>query len=318
MNETIAYITNRKNPRLQWFLDSLKRQAKPDDRIQFIMVDSWLWNEPEKRKVEIADLVHSRLAFLQDFIHTPPKPTVWQGPTRLTSSDWWAASNTRNTALCYATGDYVMFIDDLSWPSLTWLDQVRHAATHKYALAGAYQKVKDMVVTDGVMTHYVDTPSGHDHRMRRWNGTGIQECRGDWFYGCSCGMPLESWLTINGYDELADSLSSEDYLCGLRINKLGIKMYYNGNALTYESEEAHFEEGNTVLRSDYKSHGRYPDIDWSHYILALINSGTYVSHGTPDLRELRARLSRGEGFPIPIEPSHHPYTGVPLPELQRE
>jgi hypothetical protein len=313
MRLTIAYITNRKNPRFHWFIESLTRQVKDGDDIDLIVVDSWLWNlSPEEQEVRRADF---RGDYHYIIKHVPPKPNIWQGPTRLTKADWWAASNARNTAICLAQGDYLMFVDDLSLLCPTWLDQVRHAVQHKYALAGAYQKVKNMVVKDGLMVSFEDFPQGHDHRLRA-GFSGIVPCAGGWFYGCSCGMPLETWLDVNGYDELADSLSSEDYLCGIRINKLGIKMYYNNNALTYESEEAHFEEGNKVIRSDFKGGDGRPNKDWGHHILSIVNGGTHRSHGTPDLRLIRTQLTCGEPFPIPQNPQHHPYTGVLLSELE--
>ena len=98
---TIAYITFRQFPRFEWFVKSLRRECSDDfSGLQIIVIDGRLWREgAETRKSELRDIAGG-----MEFQHVPPKPTVWQGPNRLTSKDYFAAANVRNTAFCYSKG----------------------------------------------------------------------------------------------------------------------------------------------------------------------------------------------------------------------
>src|SRR5438309_7276872 len=100
MKTTIAYMTARRDCRVEWFRDSLARQILPTDDIQVVIVDFFH--------------TERRWSILEGWLHVPPKPTVWQGPHRLTNKDFFAPSNARNTALCYATGSHIAYVDDLS------------------------------------------------------------------------------------------------------------------------------------------------------------------------------------------------------------
>src|SRR5690348_645037 len=106
---TIAQITGRRNPRWQWFVDSLFNQVPADHwpDIQMLFIDRHLWSieaaqactdgeivfgDPKyhdaARRAELAGIVAGRFKFE----HLPPKPCAFQGPFRQTSRDFFCAS----------------------------------------------------------------------------------------------------------------------------------------------------------------------------------------------------------------------------------
>jgi hypothetical protein len=59
--------------------------------------------------------------------------------------------------------------------------------------------------------------------------------------------PLSVILQVNGYDEICNTMGGEDYHYGMRLEKLGIPIYYNRNVVFYESEEL-ADQCNVFLR----------------------------------------------------------------------
>ena len=113
---TIAYMTHRKEPLIGWFFDSLDNELGGQyEGVKVVVVDfyaqpcdGWTEEDVEKRKAKFVELSKT------DVLHVPPKPSVWQGPHRLTKVNYFAASSARNTAICLAEDGYVVFMDDLS------------------------------------------------------------------------------------------------------------------------------------------------------------------------------------------------------------
>jgi hypothetical protein len=123
---TIAYLTFRSKPRFEWFVASLNREFRDMPSLDRASTQVMVIDGRYPRKLE-ANFT---------FEHHSPKPTVWQGPHRLTQRDYFAAANTRNTALALARGTHVAFVDDLSVLLPGWLKAHSHAAEHGYVLAG--------------------------------------------------------------------------------------------------------------------------------------------------------------------------------------
>lgn len=265
MNTTIVHITGRSEPRWNWYVDSICRQATPEElaTIQFVFVDAKLWldgvkrwasgcelmagdmtrlahplNHDPARRQKLADIVRGRF----DYLHVPPLPNVFQGPFRLTSKDWFFAGINRNTGIVVARHPYVMFCDDLAWPAPTWLAQVRHAAEHRYLLAGQYKKVKKMVVEDGQLISHEEFPPGVDSRWNHGSDTGIVPWHGSGVFGCSFGAPLENLLQVDGNGIETAMQGAEDYCLGIRLERTGLPVKLNRNCLTLESEEDHHTE----------------------------------------------------------------------------
>lgn len=271
---TIVYITHRKNPLWKYFVDGICRQADFDQRrhMQIIFVDGQLWDMnltrsmfPEgvlrlenplihdaERRLELELIVNNRL----DYHHIPPLPTTMQGPFRLTPSDWFCASNSRNTGFVAAKYPYVVTIDDLTCLGPQWLNQGFHAAQHGYTVAGMYKKVRKLVVDDGVPVSFEEFKEGIDSRWDYGSDNGIVDWSGS-IFGCSFGIPTEKALAIDGFEMACCGSGNEDSDFGIRLRRAGEVVKLNRNMLTLESEEGHFQEDfKPMARRDRKKVSR--------------------------------------------------------------
>lgn len=303
---TIAYLTSRREPKIEWFSASLARETAQHPDLKF--------------RVVIVDFFHNYDANrLRPFSHdgwtlTAPKPTVWQGPNRLTKEDWFAASNARNTALCLATDGHIAYVDDLSVFQPGWLTYVREAMARGSVTCGAYRKVRDLVVNAaGDTVSFTDFPSGHDNRYGGGSDAGPVLCHGNWLYGCSLVAPVEAFLEINGWPEICDGLGFEDCITGIMLEHKGWAIEYDRRMMTFEAEELH-HVGPVMKRSDY---GVSPN-DKSHAVLKMAQQGDGWHPGFfPEggIAALRRHMLAGGEFPIVGIPQHEWFTGTPLSEL---
>lgn len=314
---TIAYLTSRKEPMFEWFAQSLHRETGGDyTGIRILIVDHWF--EERANVWTTAHTLNRYGEMIKDgggvALHGPPKPTVWQGKHRLTKEDWFAASNSRNTALCHAPDGHIAYVDDLSVLSPGWLKCVREAMARGSVTCGAYRKVRDLVVSaTGDIVSFTDFPGGHDNRYGGGSDSGPVHCGGNWLYGCSLVAPVEALLEINGWPEICDGLGFEDCITGIMLEKKGWAIEYDRRMMTYEAEELH-HVGPVMKRSDY---GVSPN-DKSHAVLKMAQQGDGWHpgyFGEEGIRGLRQRVLRGEPFPIVQVPQHEWFTGTPLSEL---
>lgn len=298
MSLTLAYITFRKENHIEWFFDSLKRETQGAPPPEVIVVDY----HATQREYETYG---SR---------TPPKPSVWQGPHRLTSKNYFAAANARNTALCLAPDGWIAYVDDLSILMPGWLAAVQRAMRDNYIVLGAYKKVRELsLVDDPVRASFKEHPPGVDSRWPK-GSDGPVRAGGSWLYGCSCAMPVEALLSVGGWDENCDSLGGEDYICGIMLEKKGYEFRYDRNMLTLESEEGHHTEP-SLPRFDK---GTSPN-DKSHAILNRVLRGEEKCapdfSGLGSIRAVRERVLSGLPFPVPTTPTVDWYDQQPLASL---
>lgn len=303
---TIAYMTCRKDPKIEWFSASLAREtaAHPDLRFRVVIIDYFAnFGEDSRRPFSRAG-----------WTVCAPKPSVWQGKYRLTKDDWFAASNARNSALCLATDGHIAYVDDLSVLKPGWLTYVREAIARDSITCFTYQKVRDLVVdAAGSIVSFTDFPSGHDNRFGGGSDSGPVSCGGNWLYGCSLVAPVEAFLDINGWPEICDGLGFEDCIAGIMLEKKGWAIEFDRRAVTFESEELH-HVGPVMKRSDY---GVSPN-DKSHALLKMAQGGDGWHpgfFGDEGIRGLRQRVLSGEPFPMVGIPEHEWYTGTPLRDL---
>lgn len=305
---TISYITNRLEPKFEWFCGSLARQGGGAIGVNVIDYHA----EKPNRRHEIAAIAGKYGITLSK--HVPPKPTVWQGKHKLTKQDYFAASNASNTAIALCPTEWIAFVDDLSVLMPGWLDRVKVATQRSEITCGAYRKVLELQVENGEVTHYVNHPQGNDIRLDQTGPNVVTPCGGSWFFGCSFVAPVEALLTINGFDEDVDSMGYQDCLAGLMLGSNGYRFVYDSGMMTWESEELHFQPGNRFIRWDP---GISPE-DKSHKILELHAAGRTKApnyFGPEGLRGLRNRILAGEDFPVVQVPDREWFTGKLLKDL---
>ena len=307
---TIAYVTSRLNPRIEWFFDSLALRLQETPHLPTIRVVVVDYHHAKRSKDQFLKQVPKAV---DEFFHVPPKPCVWQGPHRLTTEDYFAAANTRNTALCLAPDGYIAYVDDLSILMPGWLTRVNLAILGDYVALGAYKKLKAMVVEKGKLISAEEHPPGVDSRWKHGNVSMAVPANGSWMYGCSVALPVSALLECNGWMELGDTtgMGGEDYLTGMLIERNGYHFKYDLSMLTLESEEAHHEEPplKRIIERGY-----HPD-DSSVALLNIVkNSDIRMHPGYASMREMRAEVLSGKPFPIVQIPEHNWYSGKRLSE----
>lgn len=230
---TIAYITNRTVCHFDWFCDALIRENPKWEDFDIIVIDSKLWYDEQPRREYIANCVKGRFAYR----HYAPKYSVWQGPGRRTTKDYFCPANSRNTAFICAQGDHIIFIDDLSVPMPGWLSRHMYAGEKGYVLAGLTNKTNNIAVENGFPRYWDDHPVGNDSRsFKFWHQ---KECNPAWLFGGNFSVPLEAALRINGQDELTAAFGSEDYLFGMALVHAGYTIKVDHMCLVIESDYEH-------------------------------------------------------------------------------
>ncbi len=283
-------ITGRAEPRAEWLLDALATQAKAGDDLDVIVIDlhnrttnelgiGGAWRTQGRIPVRVA----------------PPKPTIWQGPHRVTACDWWAKANAINTAIVLARRDYIAFVDDRCVPGPKWLEAVRGGTlTRSSVLCGSYDRLENgrVAAVDNRRTH---SPEGRIN------------CGGSWLYGCTWAAPLEYLLGVNGAEEGTDGLGAEDSILGLNLANARRRLDFVPSMFVALERSAEFSQGinghavspapaPTPKRTDK---GVSPH-DKSHASLARFGKGKRTDPTlTPNLTELREKIRTGGAFPIP-------------------
>ncbi len=284
---SICYFTNRLNPHIDWFCDSLAKQVNGDET-ELIVVDF----HKDSRTLDFGSPIPN-----VSLVHCPPKPNIWNGPHRLTKENWFNAAAARATAICLAKGSHIAFVDDLSVLLPGWMDCVRQSVREGYIALGAYKKMKNLVVENGEVKSF--TEYSPDSRLR--SATGDQtSCGGSWLYGCSLCMPIEAALDVNGFPEdLCGGLGFEDVCFGLALGNTGKYSFrYDRRMMTYESEEDHF-----VDKPFRKTDKGVSPKDKSHAALNIATGSKWFPNQF-NLREMRNAVQRGDPFPIPTTPEH--------------
>lgn len=307
---TVAYITNRAEPRIEWFFDSLRSQIGSDS-VKVIVVDYLADNQ--WRKVSVA----SKSGGL-DVLHIPPKPSIWCGPSRVTNTDCFDASGFRNTALLHCETDFIVYADDLSVLDPLWYPEVKAATNRRGWTFGSYRKVKDLEVKDGRIASFTDHPQGHDIRRASHRfGEAAGKCSPALLYGCSLVVPVDDLLDIGGWPEmLCGGMGYEDSALGIILRNRKTRTFFAPRMLTYEDNDLHFQPGQWFSRRDpCTCHPcTTPRNDKSHAMLDLVSSAT-KSPMNGDIRSERINVITGKGYdPLPEHPVEW-FTGKPLNEF---
>lgn len=226
---SIIYSSNRIEPKFEWFIQSLWGQTTPQERadIEVIFID---YCKEERGHIEVNGEFK--------IIHSKPKDNIYQGDKRKTKGEYFSPASARNTGVLLSSGDYIVFVDDVSVLMPGWWDAVKRNARRGLVVSGSYEKHFEMVVKDGVIVSSRGHQMGRDSR---WGMGGNEPVKltGSILFGCSLGLPSQVMLAVNGFDEICDSIGGEDYHLGIRLNHAGFNVYYDRNMMTVESEELH-------------------------------------------------------------------------------
>lgn len=283
---SVVIPTARRDPGIDRIEADLASQLRPRDRIEILVVDALRRTAPElSRSADDRITVRSE----------PPKPTPWQGPQRVTSADWWAASSARNTGIVLCRADYVAFLDDRSRLDPEWLDRVRSAARDKSIVAGSYDRESDGRIA--VDHRRVERPSGRRH------------CGGGWLYGGSFCAPLSQLLEVNGFEEGCDGSALEDCVLGRMLANRGRPIHFDARMRSIKLEAKSGDLRHGLLVSE--NHGRIEAIKRRFYQRKR-------TEFTPDLRRLREAIASGGWFPDVDQICLHLdwHSGAPLSELR--
>lgn len=294
MKLTIAFLTGRAAPRLDWMIASLIPQLVADDEIEILVIDMRT-RRPEGLGTSAQPHANIRVRV------ESPKPTAWQGRYRLTSCDWWAKSSAMNTAFVLCDMDYIAFVDDCCRLGPKWLETVRRGERkRKSVIAGTYDKIESGVVTP-------------DHRRVR-EPKGKPDCGGGWLYGCTFALPLAWALEVNGAEEGCDGMGTEDYIFGLMLSNNGRRIdFVPDMAVTQERAEVSIP-GIPSIGIRRTDKGISP-ADKSHSALERfrVRKSTEFS---PDLNALRAARAAGHlTWPLPDPEMRDWYDGQLIREF---
>lgn len=280
-NLCIAFVTSRKHCEGDWFYDSLRVQIGSMVP-SFVVIDS---NADFESQLLLG--VDGRLRLRK----LPPKPNIWQGKHRVTSQDWWAVSNARNTAICVCPPetDYIVFLDDRSVLMSSWLRGVERAMREQYAVCGSYEKRTGMKVENGVIMHG-GIITGRDQRQ---TNMGVLNVHGQ-FWGGTMGCPLEWALNVNGFEEMVDGLGAEDYLFGMMLRNNHYPTKFDPEIKIVQDRTPELL-GEAMKKTDKGVSPR----DKSHAALERFGRARRAENFGKDLRAVRERFLRGEEFEIP-------------------
>lgn len=298
MKVTIAIMAGRANPRIDWILDDVVHQMRKGDEIDMLVVDGCYAHELPREHSYRGDAALSMR-------HVRPKPTIWQGPHRITREDFWAKSSAANTALVLARHEYIAFLDDCCHLAPTWLDAVRQGERDHRVIAGSYSKREGgQTTTDtrlGIAPH------------------GKIDCGGAWLYGGTFALPLAVALSVNGFEEGCDGLGGEDCIFGLMLGNAKHRIDFVPElAIVQQRDDVSDGSGGAFPRKDKIRRSENFEYIKSRAAIARFGSRRRTEF-TPDLTRLRARIACGETFPVPspVVDYRDWFDDEPISEMQR-
>jgi len=137
----------------------------------------------------------------------------------------------RNELLCYNTSKYVIFYDDWQKPEPHILIHHLEYLNKGYMVCGRRLECDK----DGLNCK-------EDSRYQNVNV--VRQCSsGGEFWTCNGSVKLDKILAVNGFDNRYNGGSGgEDVDFGIRIWRLGVIVFYNGNALCYHYNHDHLSK----------------------------------------------------------------------------
>ncbi len=295
----VAFLTARREPQTNWFLDSLDRETGEDySNIKIIIVDSFA----EERIPWGAGRIIGRPRTVA------PKPTIWSGKHRITRENWWSKCNSANTAICLCDTEYIAFVDDRSVLMPGWLHAIQDAMTGDYAVCGTYEKREHLVVENGELLDWGNLLGVDDRRPQP-----SPRRTKDW-YGGSCALPLEWCLKVGGFPEdLCDGLGFEDVAFGILLRNNNLPMCFDSHMKIVEDRTPGQIDG-ALKRASKPSPDSNIRNAKDYRILDIMND-SFTSGNSFDIRSVRDAVLRGEPFPSPTASYKDWFDGAEISEM---
>lgn len=243
MRISIAYVTARREPMFRWFVESLILQY-PDGKVtdEIIFVDAWI-EYSTTRRAELAAIVAGRF----DYVHTPPKPSIWRGKHRKTKRNFYDSSGSKNTAFVVMSTEHCVMMDDLSYLLHGWLEHHRQAAINGWIFSGQFCKGANLVF-DGSRLKSWDVYHPDCRIQHQADTTKPMQSFGGWVFGSNTGAPLQAIIDTGGKDEFLARAGGEDCDWGIRLENAGWKdrIFYDSRCAYVEDELLHYTWPNEV------------------------------------------------------------------------
>lgn len=208
---------------------ALKNQSLDHDEWELLLIDDY--KDREKLAFE-----HAETHGVRNLKYLRSKPNYWRSNRLI--------ANARNTGLCFADAELVVFVDDYIWFPPKFLEEhwkVYKRTQGQYTMVGGSKAVKyapnqiqdvDKLplpeVTDNIEGAFIRNIAQFKVSDTRGNGQ-LKDCGGKWLYTCNSSAPLKKIIEINGFDEEFDLTSEEDIDLGLRLERVGCKFWYRPN-----------------------------------------------------------------------------------------
>lgn len=286
---TFIYCTARREPRFEWFRDSMAAEIRrtfgpigpKEAPLKFIWVDLMARERGYDRIQNIQGIPVN---------HVVPKPSVWYGDHRLTKDHWWGKSSFLNTGLCLANTEWVCCVDDRCVLAPGFFAGIRDAIDEGYAVAGSYEKRINMHVENGAVVDF-GTLIGEDSRNPKGHIRGPVKTYGDKWFGCCNALPLEWALQVGGSDESADSLGYEDAIFGHTLARNNYVVKYDPRLKVIQDRT--MPDADILVKRTDKGHS---PADKSHALETRTGGKKTATHSF-DIRATRAIVQAGGEFP---------------------
>lgn len=233
MKYSVILKTCRIDPKFEWFLDSYYNNINNlKEEFELIIVDAHLWYDPIGRKEMVDKIVNNRFSY----IHTEPKPSNWNGPSRKTKYNYFDAPGAINTGLIVCSGDYIIFFDDCTILLPGCLQYHVLASESNKCGSGTFMYAENIIMHSGYPVEFIMGDSNFvKNKLKNKNGVPRPDWQdimmsdfkigGGWWMGSNSSAYFDLLLKCNGSDEYFARYGCEDMDLGCRLLNAGNNLY---------------------------------------------------------------------------------------------
>lgn len=189
----------------------LGQQTLPHMEWELIMVDD-VPNDRSDQVLELAKKENINVKWMRS------KQNYWKSSRML--------GNARNTGFIHSDGELVVFIDDYTWISPTFLQ--KHWEIYSGTKKAIIGRVQSVGYKDSVQSSSELVITGEDDRYKYVITRGLPSSDSiyGWFYTFNASASFKKIQEINGYDEEFDCTGEDDIDLGERLSRSGLDFIY--------------------------------------------------------------------------------------------